>query len=104
MFAQRADAALQALNDALIRAAERYDCDSDFNAGTLTVSFDDPPARFVVSPNTPVHQLWVSANVKSYKLAWDDARGEFVLPATGQNLTQVTAAAMSALLGQSVEL
>ena len=49
----------------LAAASDRFDFDSDINAGALTVEFEDPRERFVVSPNAPVRQIWVSANVKS---------------------------------------
>lgn len=103
-FQQLADRALADLNAALIAAAEQFDFDSDFNAGALTITFDDPPARFVVSPNSPVRQIWVSANVKSYKFDWNEHRGEFILPATGQTLKQLVAEAISTHLGQPVTL
>ncbi len=103
-FQREADRALSGLNKVLIEAAEEFDLDCDFSAGALTVSFDDPPARFVVSPNSPVRQIWVSANVKSYKLDWNEERREFVLPATSQNLNQLVGEAISTHLGEQVEL
>lgn len=103
-FQQRADSALEGLHKALVPAAEEFDFDCDFNAGALTIAFDDPPTRFVVSPNSPVRQIWVSANVKSYKLDWHDTRNEFVLPATGQNLNELVAEAISTLLGEAITL
>lgn len=37
----------------------------------LQVLFEAPrPAKFVVSPNAPVQQIWVSALSRSYKLTW----------------------------------
>jgi CyaY protein len=50
--------------------------------GVLQVVFDDPaPAKFVISPNAPVRQVWVSAMARSYKLSWDDGVGAFALGA-----------------------
>jgi CyaY protein len=103
-FQRLADAALTDLNIALIAAADEHGFEADFNAGALTVEFDDPPARFVVSPNSPVKQIWVSANVKSYKLEFDAARGIFALSATGQSLRELMGAAITAHLGQEVAL
>ena len=37
------------------------------------------PAKFVISPNAPVQQIWVSARSRSFKLAWSDDAGTFVL-------------------------
>ena len=36
-------------------------------------------SAFVVSPNAPVRQIWVSAMSRSYKLAWDADRKVFTL-------------------------
>jgi CyaY protein len=46
----------------------------------LQVVFEDPsPAKFVVSPNAPVRQIWVSAMSRSYKLTWTPASTRFEL-------------------------
>lgn len=103
-FQREADKALTALNKALIEAAEEFDLDCDFSAGALTISFEDPPARFVVSPNSPVRQIWVSANVKSYKFDWNAGRQAFVLPGTGQTLNELVGEAVSTHLGEQVTL
>ena len=36
-------------------------------------------AKFVVSPQAPVRQIWVSAMSRSFKLQWDADRSAFVL-------------------------
>ena len=58
----------------------------------------------MVSPNSPVRQIWVSAHSKSFKLDWDDGRGAFVLPDTGQTLTELIQSAISQQLGEEVAL
>ena len=103
-FKMRADQALEDLQRRLSAAGDRHDLESDFNAGTLVVEFEDPPAKFVVSPNAPVRQIWVSANMRSYKLDWDPARDAFVLPDTGQTLAGVVAGAISEKLREKVSL
>ena len=104
LFKKRADEALQSLHKRLSAASENADFEADFNAGALTVEFDDAPAKFVVSPNAPVSQIWVSAHSKSYKLAWDDAAGTFILPGSGQTLTELIQEAIAQQLGQEVSL
>jgi CyaY protein len=48
--------------------------------GVLQVIFDEPtPAKFVVSPNAPVRQIWVSALSRSYKLTWSPDSRAFML-------------------------
>lgn len=103
-FQRRAGAALEALHRRLTDASENADFEPDFNAGALTIEFEDPPAKFVVSPNSPVHQIWLSAQSKSFKFAWDAARGAFTLPESGETLDEVIAAAISRQLGVSIEL
>jgi CyaY protein len=103
-FHQRADDALKRLFRVLTAAAEEHGFEPDMNAGALTVEFEDPPGKFVVSPNSPVRQIWVSANVKSYKLDWEEGRGGFVLPSSGQSLDELIAEAIGTHLGEPVRL
>jgi iron donor protein CyaY len=77
-FRTRSDEALTSLQRALERASDKYDFEVDRNQGALTIEFEDPPAKFVVSPNSPVRQIWVSARVQSFKLDWNDAAAAFV--------------------------
>jgi len=93
-FQQKADAALESLYQRLASAADSLDFDVDFQAGALSVEFEEPRERFVVSPNSPVRQIWVSAHVQSFKLDWSDERGAFVLAASGQTLEELMAAAI----------
>lgn len=103
-FKKKADDALTALHRALIGAADDYGFDVDFNAGALGVEFEDPPAKFVVSPNTPVRQIWVSAHAKSYKLDWDIVEASFVHTESGDTLKQVLEKAISKQLKEEVIL
>ena len=103
-FRTRADASLTSLNGLLAAASDRFDFEADMNNGALTVEFDDPPAKFVVSPNTPVRQIWVSAHSRSFKLDWDDAAAGFVLAGTGQSLPALIAGHIGEQLGEEVTL
>ena len=103
-FKNRADHSLQALHRRLLAASDDAEFEADFNAGALTIEFEDPPAKFVVSPNAPVHQIWVSAHSKSYKLDWDSAKNDFVLSSIGQTLTELIQDAIAHQLGEEVSL
>ncbi len=85
-FQQHSDAALSDLYSKLADASNDFDFDVDMNNGALTVEFEDPRERFVVSPNSPVKQIWVSAHVQSFKFDWNGSA--FVLP-SGQTLEQM---------------
>jgi iron donor protein CyaY len=103
-FKTRADRALDDLYRRLSASADEHDFEVDFNAGALAVEFESPPAKFVVSPNSPVRQIWVSAHSKSFKLDWDPARDTFVLPASAQTLAELMGEAVGKQLGQEVSL
>jgi len=103
-FKRRAEQALDDLNRRLSAAADDYEFEVDFNAGALAIEFEEPPAKFVVSPNSPVSQIWVSAHSKSFKLDWDPARSVFVLAGTGQSLAELIGDAVGQQLGEKVVL
>jgi len=86
-FRRESDRALEALKQALI-AAEDASGSFEFedNNGVMNVLFEDGSSKFVVTPNTPVRQIWISALSTSFKLDWDEAAGVFVLPRTGEAL------------------
>ena|SRR5437588_1196172 len=103
-FKKLADDALNSLNRELIAASDDYGFEVDFNAGALGVEFEDPPAKFVISPNSPVRQIWVSANNRSYKLDWDVVESAFVHPESGDSLKELVGKAISSHLGEEVSL
>ena len=103
-FKKRADEALHALHRALVGAADDFGFDVDFNSGALGIEFEDPPAKFVVSPNTPVRQIWVSALAKSYKLDWDIVENTFVHVESGDTLKALIEKAISKQLHEEVSL
>ncbi|MBS1875411.1 MAG: iron donor protein CyaY [Acidobacteria bacterium] len=103
-FRRQADQALDQLFRKLTSAGDQYGFEADFNAGALTIEFDEPPGKFVVSPNTPVRQIWVSAHSRSFKLDWDAVRAAFVYPETGDTLLDMIASAISKQLGEEVRL
>jgi CyaY protein len=103
-FKTRADAALEALYKRLAAASDEFGFEADFNSGALAIEFDSPPGKFVISPNAPVRQIWVSAHSRSFKLDWDIVQGAFVLASSGQTLKELVAGAISQQLGEEVTL
>ena len=103
-FKNRAEQSLQALYRRLTAASDDAEFEADFNSGALAIEFEDPPGKFVISPNAPVHQIWVSAHSKSYKLDWDSVRNDFVLQPSGQTLTELIQDAITKQLGAEVSL
>ncbi len=87
-FRRAAEAALNALKLHLIAREEDEQAafEVEEQAGVLNVLFDDPGARFVITPNAPVRQIWISALATSFKLDWNAAKNEFILLRTGESL------------------
>ena len=79
-FRRHADAALEGLKKSLIAAEEGGEFEVEENSGALNVLFEEPPGKFVITPNTPVRQIWISALSTSFKLDWSDEASDFVLP------------------------
>jgi iron donor protein CyaY len=79
-FRVKSDEALQEARRALLPLADREGFEIEFSDGTLNLLFDEPSeARFVVSPNAPVRQIWVSAMARGYKLSWAGDAAAFTL-------------------------
>ena len=84
-FRLEADRALEQAQRALLPLADREGFEVELQNGVLQVVFEEPaPAKFVVSPNAPVRQVWVSALSRSFKLSWADETSVFTL--TGETL------------------
>jgi CyaY protein len=79
VFRVKADDALEDARAALLPLADEADFEVELQNGVLHLIFENPPARFVVSPNAPVRQIWVSAMSRSFKLPWSDDAGTFAL-------------------------
>ena len=89
-FRRESDRALESLKQSLIRAEDAgAEFESEEKNGVLNITFDDG-ARFVFSPNTPVRQLWISAQSTSFKLEWNVSAQAFTLPRTGEDMRTLT--------------
>lgn len=98
-FRRHADSALESLKKALILAESDADFEVEEQNGVLNISFDEPPSKFVLTPNAPVRQIWISALSTSFKLDWNDASQTFVLPKTGESLKPLVARLIREHLG-----
>jgi len=104
-FRKRSDAALEALKQSLIAAEDSAEMEVEDQAGALHISFEEPPGRFVISPNAAVRQIWISALSTSFKLDWADGAQDFVLAKTGERLKPLVERLVNEQIGQeSVKL
>jgi CyaY protein len=102
-FRKHADAALDALKRSLIQAEEAGGFEAEEQSGALNVVFEEPAGKFVITPNTPVRQIWISALSTSFKLDWSEEAAAFVLPKTGETLKQVVGRVINQHLGNEAD-
>jgi len=87
-FRVKSDEALESARRALLPLADIEGFEVELQNGVLNLVFEEPAdAKFVVSPNAPVRQIWVSAMARSYKLPWAPDAGAFALD--GETLAQL---------------
>lgn len=99
-FRKHSEVRMESLKRALIQAEESADLEVEDQAGALHVSFEEPPGRFVISPNAPARQIWISALSTSFKLDWSDTENDFVLAKTGERLNALVARLINEQLGE----
>ncbi len=79
-FRVRSDEAIEGARRALLPVADAEGFEVELHDGVLDIVFEEPaPTKFVVSPNAPVRQIWVSAMSRSFKLAWHPELKAFAL-------------------------
>ena len=83
-FRREADAAIEELKQELYDTEDEGGFEVEEQAGALYVVFTKPAGKFVITPNAPVQQIWISARNTSFKL--DLATEGFVLAKTGETL------------------
>ena len=87
-FRVKSDDALESARRALLPLADDEGFEIELQNGVLNLVFEEPSEmKFVVSPNAPVRQIWVSAMARSYKLSWSPERSAFALD--GETLSQL---------------
>jgi iron donor protein CyaY len=86
-FRRESDRALEALKQSVI-AAEDDSGTFEFedNNGVMNITFENGSSKFVITPNTPIRQVWISAQATSFKLDWSESASVFALSKTGEDL------------------
>ena len=98
-FRRHADAETNALKQSLIKAEMDGGFEVEENNGAMNIVFEEPPSKFVVTPNTPIRQIWISALSTSFKLEWSETDKAFLLPKTGERLLPLTSRLINQHLG-----
>ncbi len=102
-FQKKADQLFETLKKRLLVQGDAHGFDVEGESGKLEVLFEEPEeAKFVISPNAPIREIWVSALSTSFKLAYSQQRNTFVLEKTGEDLFGVMSRVISQQLGTTV--
>jgi iron donor protein CyaY len=104
-FQKKADTAFEQLKKKLLLLGDEHGFDVEGESGKLEVIFEEPEeVKFVISPNTPIREIWISALSTSFKLGWSETKNSFVLEKTGEDIFQVISRVVSQQLGSQVKL
>jgi iron donor protein CyaY len=88
-FRRNADTAIESLTKSLFAAEEEVGFEVEEQNGVLNIVFEEPAGKFVITPNAPVRQIWISALSTSFKLDWNEADHSFYLPKSGEHLKRL---------------
>jgi frataxin len=104
-FQKISDATLETLRNRLLEVGDENNFEVEGGSGKLEIEFEDEDeTRFVISPNAPVRQIWISALTTSFKLGWSETAQVFVQEKTGENLNQVMSRILTEKLGKPVQV
>src|SRR5262245_49102768 len=99
-FRVKSDEALHEARHALLPLADSEGFEVELQNGVLNLVFEEPSeTKFVISPNAPVRQIWVSAMSRSFKLSWAPDLGAFALD--GETLPKLLGRLTQQFLGES---
>mgnify|MGYP001203307411 CR=1 FL=1 len=96
--------AVSAILDELLEQIDEIDSDDldpRLTSGNLQILFEESNSTFVLSQQTPTHELWLSANLR----AWHFVRksGQWIERDTGEPMTLLLSRLFSEKVGSSVE-
>ena len=100
-FQSHAEPAMEALKQRLMDAEESADIEVEDQSGALNISFGDG-SRFVISPNSPARQIWISALATSFKLDWSESAQAWILLKSGETLKDLVARLINQQLGENL--
>ena len=104
-FRTKCDAALESLKRRLLELGDQHGFDVEGQGDKLELLFEEPEeARFVISPNSAVRQIWISALTTSFKLDWSEQAQAFVLGKTGESLPLLMSRILTQQLGGPISV
>jgi iron donor protein CyaY len=99
-FRVKSDESLDKTRRSLLPLADSEGFEIELQNGVLVLIFEEPSeGKFVVSPNAPVRQIWVSAMARSYKLSWVPEHSSFEL--NGESLPALLERLINQFIGRN---
>jgi CyaY protein len=101
-FTQNYDTTIRDLEqklDALVDSGSAFDFSR--SGDVLTIEFDSGE-KIIITPQSPMEQLWISANYAGHRFNWNDEN--WVNEKGGQELYKFLSEALSLQLGTTVEV
>jgi iron donor protein CyaY len=99
-FRVKSDDSLEQARRSLLPLADEEGFEVELQNGVLVLIFEEPTeTKFVISPNAPVRQIWVSAMAKSYKLSWVAEHSSFEL--NGESLSALLERLIKQFIGRN---
>lgn len=101
-FTDRYDFTIKNLDDklsALIDSGSEFDV--EMNGDVLSVIFEDG-SKFIISPNSPVSQLWVSANYEGHRFNFDEAKQQWIDEKSSEEFPKYLSRLLSDKLGDEI--
>ena len=103
-FTQHYDSTVSKLEDTL---SSLIDSGSDFelekNGDVLVIIFSDG-SRFIISPNSPVNQLWVSANYEGHRFNFNESNLSWIDDKSKEEFLAYLSRLLSEKLSETISL
>ncbi len=98
-FSQTYDATIRDLEQKL---AAMIDSGAEFDftrlGDVLTIEFEDGE-KIVITPQSPMEQLWISANFAGHRFNWAEEQRNWVHEKTGESFEEFVSTTISQKLG-----
>jgi len=101
-FSKTYESTIQALEHKLTELIDSgMEFDLERNGDVLTIEFEDGE-KIVITPQSPLEQLWISANYAGHRFNWRD--GDWKNEKDCNSITTFLSSVLSSKLGSSIEL
>ena len=103
-FTDRYDATVTNLDNQLSDLIDSgLDFDIEKNGDVLSIIFEDG-SKFIITPNSPVSQLWVSANYEGHRFNFDEAGQQWMDEKSGEEFLTYFSRLLSEKLSKEILL